>query len=324
MTSVLDTGITIGKESTYGTKASTLTRGIEGKVDTWQRQQQALMSNGFRAGTQAERSSRRTQINMGGEGNLEFDLLTNGFGLLAQGLIGSVSGPTQEGATAAYTSTFASTADEPGDFYTVQVQRPDMSGTVRVFTHLGCVPTGWTITQALDEIATIDVPFVFQDVNTDQSAESITYPGGTAFNWSQCVVSIDGVDTDVTGVSITADLGLKTDRRFIRGSELMKQPCRQTIPQFTGSIDTEFEDLTLYADFVAGAIVPITVTWTGANIEGAHNYELAITMPACQFDEGSPSEELDGVPTQSLPFKALWNESADALTMTYKSTDTAL
>lgn len=324
MTSTLDNAITIGLESTYGTKASTLTRGIEGQVDSWEREQQPLMSSGFRGGMQADRSSRRTMVNMGGEGSLEFDILTNGFGLLAQGLLGTVSGPTQEAATTAYTSTFATAADEPGKAYTVQVQRADMSGTTRVFTHLGCVPTGWTISQGLEGITKAVVPFVFQDVNTTESAESITYPGGTAFNWTQSKATIDSVDTDITEMNLTADLGLAVDRRFLRQSELMKQPCRRTVPQFTGSISSEFEDLVLYNDFVAGNIVPITFTWTGAVIEGAHNFELIITLPACQFDEGSPTANLDGLPTQTLPFKVLWDETNPAVTMTYKSTDTAL
>lgn len=323
MGGVLDNSFTIGKETTYGT-AIVPTRGIEGQADTWKLAQEQLQSTGFRRSMQAALSARRTSINMGGEGTLDFEILDNGFGMILQGMLGSVSGPTQNGATAAYTTTAATTADDPNDFFTVQKAMEDMSGTLRTFTHKGCVITGWKIAQAVNEMVKAEINFDFQDVDTSSTAGTPAYPDGTPFNWSQAVASIDSVNTDIKSFELNADLGLNTDRRFLRGSALKKQPCRSTVPQFNGVIDMEFEDLTLYTDFVNGTIVPIVMTWTGPNISGAFNNELKITMPACKFTGESPEMSLTDNPMQSLPFDVLWNESAAAVTIEYTSTDTAL
>lgn len=323
MTAIKDSAIQVGKESTYGTPA-TLTTGFEGKADSFQRAQEPLESMGFRPGMHALRSDRRTQTNMGGEGSLEIDVLTKGFGLLLQAMLGSVSGPTQEAATAAYTTTAATTVDDPNDSYTIQVNRVDVGGTQRNFTHHGCVMTGWSLTQEVNGLLVAALNFDFEDVDTSTGAGSSTYPSGIPFDWTQAVVTLDSAATDVLSFNLEAELGLKTDRRFLRGSELKKQPVRSTHPTFTGSVDVEFEDLTLYADFVAGSIVPITATWTGANIEGAYDYELTVTMAACQYDGESPVANLDDVPTQSVPFKVLHNGSDAAIEITYTSTDTSL
>ena len=324
MTGVLNTEIIVGKESTYGTKASTLTRGIEGKVDTWKREQEALQSTGFRGGMQAAQSARRTQINMGGAGTLEFDLLNQGFGLLMQGMLGSITGPTQQAATTAYKSTAATTADDPNDFFTVQKNMEDMSGTERCFTHLGCVMTGWTVSQAVGEMLQMQLDFDFRDVNTTETPSTPTYPAGAPFHWGQCVASIDGVNTDVMSMSLQGDLGLKTDRRYLKGDVLKDQPCRQTVPQFNGTIEMEFEDLVAYTDFTAGNIIPIIFTWTGPEIDSPYNYEFKITLQACQFDGDSPEASLSDTPKQTLPFMVLWDETNPAVQFEYTSVDTTL
>lgn len=164
---------------------------------------------------------------MGGEGTLEIDVQNKGFGLLLQAMLGTISGPTQEGATTAYTSTAQTAADDPGDSFSVQVQRPDMGSTVRSFTHHGSVVTGWSLGQEVDGLLTASLNFDFEDVDTATAAGTPTYPASTTpFTWDQCVVSLNSAATDVTSFSLDADLAMNTDRRFLRGSALKKQPCR--------------------------------------------------------------------------------------------------
>lgn len=324
MSNVLDSAILVGLESTYGTPA-TLTRAYEGKADSWKRDQQPLESNGFRADMQAKRSDRRTMVNMGGVGELAFDIQNKGLGLLLQGMLGSISGPTQQAATTAYKSTAQTTTLDPEDSFTVQVQRPDMGGTTRNFTHHGCVITGWSITQELDGLAMVSLAFDFEDVDTSTGAGTPTYPASTTpFDWTQLVVSLDGTDTDVTSFSLDGDLALKTDRRFLRGSHLKKRPCRNGIPTFTGQMAMEFEDLTVYNQFVAGDTVPLIATWTGAQIDSPYNYELKITCAAVQYTGESPEVSLTEVPTQAIPFEVLWDGTNPAVQIEYTSVDTSL
>ena len=325
MATILDTAILVGKETTYGTKASTWTRAYEGKADSFKRNQEALESVGFRAGMETVRSDRRRQINMGGEGGLEIDVLSKGFGLLLQGMLGTVSGPTQIGATTAYTTTAISSADDPDDAFSVQVLRTDSAGTQRVFTHLGSVITGWELKQEVNGLANVNLNFDFQDVNTSEAAGTPSYPASALpYDWTQCVVSIGGSPVDVRTISLSGELGMKTDRRYLKGSALKAQPKRAAVPSFTGNIELDMVSLALYANFVAGDIVPITFVWTGANISGAEYHKVTVTLASCQFDGSSPEASLDDLTSQALPFKVLDNGTDPAVSVAYISTDTSL
>lgn len=325
MASNLDTAILFGKESTYGTPVS-LTDAYEGKADSWKREQEVLSSDGFRAGIHTRHSDRRVIVNMGGAGSLEIDVLNKGFGFLGQALLGSVTGPTQQAATSAYKSTMQTTDSDPADSYTVQVQRVGAtSGTVQSFTHHGSVVTGWTISQDVGGFLVANIDFDFEDVDTSTGDGTPAYPSSaTPFDWTQVVVTVDGTNTDVSSLELTADLALKTDRRFLRGSALKKQPVRSGIPTFSGTLAGEFLDTTLYDHWVAGDIVPIIFTWTGATIEGAYNYEFKLTMEACQLTGESPEASLEDLPSQPVTFDVLYDGTNPAVKLEYTSTDTSL
>jgi hypothetical protein len=323
MASILDNAILVGKESTYGT-AATLTRAYEGKADSWKRQQDFLESVGFRAGMHAQLSTRSVPVNMGGEGEIEVDVMPGGFGLLFQSLLGASTGPTVTTAPA-YKSTFTSTAAGPADSWSVQVQRVDATGTTRSFTHLGSVITGWSLEQSVDSLLNAKFSFDFQDVSTSTAAGTPTYPtNNLPYAWTQSAALWNGAAIDLTSWSLKADLGLKTDRRFLRASELKKQPVRASVPTFEGEAEMEFESLTQYNAFTAGTIAPMIVTWTGATITGAVKYEVKVTLAAVQFQGDSPEVSLDAMPVQTLPYKVLYNGTDPAVKIEYTNIDAAL
>lgn len=317
---ILDNAVLLGKESTYGTVVP-LTRAYEAKADTWKRTQDFLESKGMRGGAHTQRSDRSRQINMGGEGTIEMDILSTGQGLILQAMFGSVSGPTLVSGTA-YKSIHATTPADPNDAWTVQVLR-DMNGTQQQFTHKGCVITGWTIKQDVGGLLMADMKFDFQDVDTSTSAGTPTYVAlGAPFDWTQCAATWNGVAIDLKDFSLDADLGLDTDRRYLRGSALKKQPIRKSVPVFNGSMSCDFDALTHYNAFVAGTVAPLIVTWTGAAI-GVNFEVFKLTMPSVQFTGSSPEAGLEQITKQDLPFKVL-HGSAAAITCEYTSTDVAL
>jgi len=324
MSSILDVSILLGKESTYGTPV-TLTDAFEGKADTYERNMDFIESVGFRAGLEAQRSDRRNAINLGGEGSLEIDVLTTGWGFILQAMLGSVSGPTQIAATTAYKTTATTTAADPNDFFTVQIQRVDAAGSLQQFTHHGGVITGWSLSQEADGLLVANYDFDFEDVDTSTAAGTPAYAAAnTPFDWTMCVATLDSVSTDIISMELSADLGLKTDRRFLRGNVLKKQPIRASIPSFEGTIVAEYVGEAQYNDFVAGDIIPITFTWTGAIIAGSEVEEIVITLAACQYTGNEPKQSLTDTPQISLPFKVLDNGTAAAAVITYTSIDTSL
>ena len=327
MSSQLDTSLTLGLESTYGTPA-TLTDSFEGQGDSWKREMQYLDSVGFRAGDETLRSDRRVAINMGGAASMEMDVLNKGLGFLLQGMCGGgTQTPTQIGATAAYKQTHSSQAAASLASYTAQMQRVGADGALQSFTHHGATITGWSFSQEVDDFLKLSLDFDLEDVDTSTGDGTPAYPASASpFDWTQLVATINSVATDLTSMEFAADLKLKTDRRFLRGNELKKQPKRTGRPAYNGSVSAEFTDTTEYDLFVAGTIVPIVFTWTGAVIESPEVFELVITLPACQFTGEAPSSQVDGndLPMQSLPFVVLDNGTDPAYTIEYTSTDTAL
>ena len=323
MSSILDQAILVGKEGTYGTPA-TLSRAFEAQADTWQRTQEALESVGMRAGQQTLRSDRRRQINMGAEGSIEMDALSSGLGLLLEGVFGSTTGPTQIGATAAYTSTFATTTDASNISYTIQKLVATNSGVLNPFTYHGAVITDFELSQDVGGFLTVKFDFDSEDEDKSTAAGTPTYPStGSPFDWTQVALTVAGTPICATSFNFSANMGLKTDRRFLCNSGLKSQPKRAAMPEYTGEINAEFEDTTQYDKFVAGEIFAVTATWTGAAID-TENEVVSLTLPACQYDGSTPEASLDGMTMQSLPFKVLFNGTDAAATLAYTSVDTAL
>ncbi len=319
MSSILDAAVLFGEETTYGTAAA-LTRGYEAKADTWKRVTEPLESGGMRAGMQTVRSDRRKQITLGAEGELsDLDFLTNGMGLLLQSMLGSVAGPTVN------VITLTTASDITPKSFTVQVLRPTDAGTLVPFTYLGAVMTSWTIAQAMDDLLKVGLTFDAQDEVTNVAAGTPTYPAGAVpFDWTQAAVQLGGSSVDnVRAIEFAGDLGLKTDRRHLRGSSLKKAPRRAAVPTYSGSLTSDFSDVTEYDRFVAGDIFPVQATWTGASFGGG-NYSVDVLAQACQYDGDSPAASLTDLTVQTMPFRILHDGTNPAVAITITTDDVAL
>lgn len=322
MSTPLDTAVLLGLESPYGTPAA-LTHAFEAKADPWKRQNAYIDSKGFRSGMQTVRTDRRKVVNMGAEGAIEVDLLDRGMGFLFQGLLGSTTPPT-EGTLDVWSSNHDSSTDDAGVSFTAQILRPQVGGALQPFTYSGAVPTGWSISHDVEGLAVLSIDFDAQNEETSTPAGTPTYPAGAMpFDWTEATITVDGFPVDVTAFEFSADLGLKTDRRFIRGNALKKAPVRRTHPSFEGSFALEFEDTTIYDDFVSGAPRPLVATWEGGTIVGADNYKVTLTLPAVQFIGDSPNANMDDVSTQSVPFTVLDNGTDPAVSVELQNGDTA-
>lgn len=322
MSTPLDTAVLLGKESAYGTPVA-LSHAYEAQSDPWQRQQAYLESRGFRAGSQGVRSDRRKVVNMGAEGAIQADLMDRGMGFLFQGLLGTTTGPT-EGATGVYTSTHESATEDAGVSYTVQVLRPMVGGALQPFTYAGAVPTGWSISHSVEGLAVLNVDFDAQDEDTATPAGTPTYADGALpFDWTEADITVGGTPVDASEFEFSADLGLKTDRRFIRKNAKKKRPVRQTVPTYEGSISQEFENTDAYDDFVAGSVLDLVATWEGGLIAGSDNFKVTLTLAAIQYEGETPNANLDDVSMQSLPYKVLHNGTDPMVKVELQSDDAA-
>jgi hypothetical protein len=126
----------LAESSTFGTY-QTPTRFLEFNEESLEYQIERVESPGLRAGNRVLRTDRYAPGQKRVEGSITLEPATKGFGLVLKHALGATSITTPSGATNARLH-----AHTLGDIYgtslTVQVGRPDVSGTVQPFTYLGC------------------------------------------------------------------------------------------------------------------------------------------------------------------------------------------
>ena len=326
MSSILDQVCSVGVESTYGSPETSTVRSFEIKSDTFTRDVEYIQSVGMRRDMQTIRSDRDDTVSLGASGSIECDILNKGQGLLLQHVLGTTSGPTQNGSTTAYKSTFSTDDTGPTGSYTIQISRVDSGGTLRPFTYEGCVATGFNIAQELGSNLSMTIAFDAEAESTSTGEATPSYPSSAdPFNYTDCVIAIDGsAAANFTSFSLDGDLGMRTDRRFLAGSATKSQPKRASVPSYTGTITAEFASLDDYNKFVNGTTFSINASWTGASIESPWAYEFVVEIPVAKYTGSTPVASLDDLTVIDLPFIVLDGGSSAAVTMNYTSTDTSL
>ncbi|MBM7770629.1 hypothetical protein JOD54_000833 [Actinokineospora baliensis] len=317
----LDATIALGAESAYGTPATEY-RGYEGKADSWKTSREFLESVGFRAGLQTARADRRRIVDMGGEGELECDVLDAGMGELFAAAFDVHTTSTDAGSTV---HNFHTASVANGRSFTAEMVRPKTDGGVVAFRHKGCVATGFELTQEVDSPLALTVSFDFRTVEHGGTPAVAEYPKESfPYDWTVGMVEVKSAagpwtTLPVTKWELSAELGLKTDRRFVRANQLKDKPVRAEVPTYEGGFEAEFTGATLalYEAFTAGNLLSLRITYTGrtADTDGTRS-ALTITAPAIQFTGESPESSVDEVTTIALPFKVLDPGSADAITVT--------
>ncbi|MFE6159809.1 phage tail tube protein [Streptomyces sp. NPDC056486] len=303
----LDASIGIGREDSYGS-LSTVVEGYEGKADSWKTEREFIESVGFRAGMQTARADRRNVVNMGGEGELEVDVLDAGASSLFLAAFDKVTVSTANGVK----TTVAETgADSESPSFSAQMVRPTVDGLKVAYKHVGCVATEWELTAEVESAVALTVTFDFQDVQHTRTASEIvapTYPEESyAYDWTRTAITLTragvAVPMDVGKFSLSGDRGMKTDRRFLRKNALKKKPTRNAMPSYEGELEGEFsaDSLGLYEAFIAGEVCGLVLQLDGI-LPGS---TLKIECPAIQFTGESPESAVDEVTMHTLPFRVL-------------------
>lgn len=303
----LDASIGIGRESAYGVLSPDV-EGYEGKADSWKTEREFIESVGFRAGMQTARADRRRIVNMGGEGELEVDLLDAGAGSL---LAAAFDKATVTAASGMRTHVLETGADSASPSFSAQMVRPTVDGIKVAYKHVGCVATEWELTAEVEEAVVLNVTFDFQDVSHTKVAGQIVAPAypaeSYAYDWTRTAITLTragvAVPMDVGKFSLKGERGMKTDRRFLRGNQLKKMPTRNAMPSYEGELEGEFtnDSLGLYEAFVAGEVCGLTLALDGV-VPGT---SLTVVCPAIQFTGESPEAATDEVTVHSLPFRIL-------------------
>lgn len=282
-----------------------------------------IESKGIRAGNKVLRSDRQVLNTMGASGSVSFEVASKGFGLLLKHALGAQSSATAAGGTTA--KTYTSTLGDPyGLGLSMQVGRPDNSGTVRVFSYTGCKITDAEWKNSVDGLLEMTVGVDAQAETTAQSLASPSYASSSELlSFVGGAVTIGGSTVaTVSDVSVKVATALKTDRRFIHSSTNKSEPIQNGLVAITGAMTTEFESLTAYNRYVAGTTAAVVCTWTGLTaLEGTIYPALSITLPVTRFDGTTPNLNGEDMLSLSLPFTVLYDGSQEPITVAYTTLD---
>lgn len=312
--------IGFAEETTFGT-FTTPTRFLEFNSESMEYAIERIESQGLRANNTVQRSDRWKPNTKGVSGDISLEVTSKGFGMLFENMLGTAGTPNNVSGSV-YQHDFT-LGDLQGKHLTIQVGKPDVGGTVRAFSYLGCKIAQWEMSCEVDGILMLNLTIDGQDETRTESLATASYPSSDELLvFTGGVVTIGGTTTHLRNISLSGDNGLATDRYFIRSSSLKKEPLQSSFTELTGSMEMEFEDLTAYERFVNGTEAEVVATFSGTEIETSYNYQVTVTLPAVRFDGGSPQVGGPEILTQPLSFKVLDDLTNEPITVQYQTTDT--
>jgi len=320
----------IGVETTWGT-AVTPTTFLPYLSEQVQYQPNYVRSPALQAGVVSQLDGLHVQTTHSVSGPINVDVQRAGMGKLFDMLHGNTVTPsTPGGATLARLQTHAIGQNTPnGKGRTVQIARPDVSGTVRPFTWNGCKVASVTFTIAKDGVLTSSWNLVAKDETTGTSLATASYassPGTKPFNFIQGSVEFDdSVVTDViSGGSITVTVPLASDRTGL-GTSTIAEPVANGLVAVTASLDMEFASLAQHTAFINATRRKFELNFNTADfIEGSTPYSLYFVIPSAVTTDASPAVQGPDLLTQQVQLEATYDGTNAPLTILYENKETAI
>lgn len=325
-------------ESTYGTRvaANHFYEFSEEDMSLDQSRVQASGISGSDGGASSvERSDRFAlgkrkaggKVTFSPKGDAPTGVMTKSFGLWFEHIVGGAPAITTPGGGTLTRDHAYTTGDPYGLSLTVQIGRPDVSGTIRVHEFEGCKVLAAEFNQEIDQWLGLEVELDAEDETTSQTLATASYTASREiFHWGQCGFQIGGGSVDILSLKWRVENPLKTDRHRIGSSLLAKQPVLNGRRMITGEVEIEYGGLTEYNRYINGTVASAIATWTSTTaIEGALFPRLILTGNNCRWDKPSgPNVKGPDLVTFTAPFKCLYDGSAEPFQIDYRTTDTAV
>lgn len=260
----------------------------------------------------------------GGEGSIEGEVPTTGFGYLLDALHNNSVTPVQQAATTAYLQTHTlDTATAKS--YTVQVQTPPVtSSTLLPHDLVGVMFSG--IEFSWEEVLTFALSGSIQALDITQSLATYTAPASwNLLSFKGGSLSVGGVSQAniIGGGSLAIEFSHRTDVHYLGSGGLMAKPVETDKPSATGSCTADFSDNTHLSRTIDDTIADVVLRFEGATIAATHEYALEVTIPDCEFTSPRPTVSGPGPVAQPISFSNA-SSTGDPVVITYMSTDTVI
>lgn len=327
-------------ETTYGTY-STPNKWAEFNSEKLALSKKIIANEGLRGGARFGRVGRRVVTTKEATGSIDLDVSSRGFGVLLTHCLGTPSpAATQIGVSTVYRQIHI-----PGEMsrqLTMQVGRPQTDGTVKPFTYLGCKIPSFELSCSVDEYLNLKADIDARNEVTNQTLVSPTYVTTTEemFHFGQLTVSIGGTVTTSAGLatvasssSLTACKGfsvkhsapLATDRYFTGSTSLKAAPIENAMREVTGSLTCEFaSQAQLYDLMAAETTTALKFRFDGIVAVGTGVGAFEILLPACRFDEATPTVDGPDILENEVSFKVYDDGTNAPIQILYESADTTV
>jgi hypothetical protein len=314
-------------EVTYGTYVAP-NRWLEG-VGKLRKNKTTYQGGGMAAGRLVQPGGRRYVTAQGALGTFEGPVYSKSMGLLLQGLMGGTVTPVQQGGSAAWLQTHP-LADPVGKFFTFQSGIPDMGGTVRPYSFLGCQMQSVELSCELGGPLMATWEVVARDVTEAQTLAAPSYPARNEFHWAQAAVKLGAFGAEAP-VDAVRKVTLKIERPRHDGGPYMGNAGLRSAgiindwAKISGTIETDFLDKTVFADRYA-ADTPTSLVWefVGPLIASTFFETFRVRVPQIFFDTDTPQAESPDVVKPSFNFVGQFDGTNAPATVEFMSTDTTL
>lgn len=314
-------------ESIYGTYVAP-TRWVEG-VARLKKTKNIYQGGGMAAGRMMQPGSRRVVTWKAAGGQFDCAVQSVRMGHLLNGLMGGVVTPVQQGATTAYLQTHPM-ADPFGRFYTMQSGIPDLGGTVRPYSFLGCQIDSCEFSCDLGGSLMASLQVASRDVTEAQTLAAPSYPAANEFHWAQATLKLGtfGAEAQVDAVR---KMSLKIERSkhdggpYMGNAGLRSQGVLDDWSKITGTVDADFLDKTVFADkFASDGSTSMVWEFIGPQIGVSGFFEtFRIKIPQIFFDTDTPTAESPDVVKTPYNFTAQF-DGTNQPSIEYMSADVTL
>jgi len=291
-------------------------------------------SQSLRASQYTDRSDQVSPPHqLGVSGGFVIEVPVKGFGVLLQLLMGGtagVSGPTDSNYTQTHTL-----GTDLGKSATLQLNRPWLDATNEAFTFEGCkfpdfefsvAPKGFLMLNA-----TVDGESQNTSSNGGAALASVSYTATQRlFSWVYASATVGGASTKLRDWKLKVTRPLNAERYVLKAASTKEQQLRNGKILVEVSMGIEFEAMTHYnryiATTVANRLAAHVLTIDGdIALGGATVPRMTFTTPNLNFDQVD-GPNLSGNDTLVCNFvgRGLYDGSSEPLTITYRSTDSAV
>jgi hypothetical protein len=294
-------------EATFGTRV-VVDRFIELRSDTLKFHPNRIPSKGIRAGrTTGHRWHNTTSFV---DGSTFHELGPQNTALIWKHLLGAV---TTTGSNP-YTHAVTKTSGWDALSMTVQVVKPDITGTARIHEYTGMQVIGANLTQSADDLLILELQWYGVNETTNQTIASASYPASyIPFSMDQCALTLGGSATPFKSLSV-AFPSMAATGLFRSGAKTPIQARIAGRAEPGGTLTLDYTGLTDYARFTGGADTAFSAIWT--------NGTTSLTIAGnTRFDGDTPGLPGDDLLEMPMPF-IFYSPTSDALALTVTTVNT--